>query len=72
MALIFIRGFIIRLFINASLLVCDLVEPFRPLVDDRIRKAYQLGQIKPGDFTVSQGAISSFWKEQFAISQIVH
>ncbi len=31
-------------------LVCDIVEPFRCLIDLSIRKAYNLGQIDPKDF----------------------
>lgn len=36
-------------------LVCDLVEPFRPLIDLRIRKALNLSQVDDRDFYVRQG-----------------
>jgi CRISP-associated protein Cas1 len=42
-------------FYQRKSLVCDLVEPFRTLIDYRIRKAYALGQIKNDDFCVIQG-----------------
>ena len=40
-------------FFQRKSLVCDLVEPFRPLIDYRTRKAYQLGQVKEEDFKVA-------------------
>ena len=54
------QGVYHKIFYQRKSLVCDLVEPFRSLVDDRIRKAYQLGQIKQSDFTVSQGQYRLF------------
>ena len=34
--------------------MCDLVEPFRPIVDQAIRNAYKLGQINNDDFSFVQ------------------
>ena len=31
-------------------LVCDLMEPFRPIIDRRVRKGINLGQFKKDDF----------------------
>ncbi|MBQ9120456.1 MAG: CRISPR-associated endonuclease Cas1 [Lachnospiraceae bacterium] len=31
-------------------LVCDIMEPFRPLIDWRVRKGFRLGQFKKEDF----------------------
>ena len=42
-------------FYQRKSLVCDLIEPFRPIIDARIRKAFQLSQIKEGDFDIRQG-----------------
>ena len=39
-------------FYQRKSLVCDLVEPFRPLIDTNIRKAYNLGRVKEDDFLV--------------------
>lgn len=36
-------------------LVCDMVEPFRPLIDWQIRKSINLGQIKEAHFNVVDG-----------------
>lgn len=37
-------------FFQRKSLVCDLVEPFRCIIDRRLRKAHNLGQISPDDF----------------------
>jgi CRISPR-associated protein Cas1 len=36
-------------------LACDLMEPFRPLIDWNVRKAIHLGQFKADDFNISNG-----------------
>ena len=43
-------------FYQRKSLVCDLVEPFRPIVDYVIRKMHNLGAIKLEDFEVYRGA----------------
>ena len=57
------QGVYHKTFYQRKSLVCDLVEPFRPIIDDRIKKAYRLGQIKPNDFIVSQGQYRLFGKK---------
>lgn len=49
------RGVFHREFYLRKSLVCDLVEPFRPLIDWQVRKALNLGQIKPEHFNLSDG-----------------
>ena len=39
-----------------------MVEPFRPIVDRAIRKAYNLGQIKQEDFYIIQKQYTLFGK----------
>ncbi|AQQ71625.1 CRISPR-associated endonuclease Cas1 [Limihaloglobus sulfuriphilus] len=51
-----------REFYQRKSLVCDLVEPMRPLIDLRIRKAHRLGQIRISDFYVKQGRHNLFGK----------
>ncbi|AQQ10485.1 CRISPR-associated protein Cas4/endonuclease Cas1 fusion [Sedimentisphaera cyanobacteriorum] len=46
------QGVYHKQFYQRKSLVCDLVEPFRPIIDLRIRKAFSLGQVKIDDFTV--------------------
>lgn len=36
-------------------LVCDLMEPFRPIIDERVRKGYRLSQFKKEDFVEIKG-----------------
>lgn len=51
-------------FYQRKSLVCDLVEPFRCIIDRRLRKAHNLGQIDPSDFTVRNGMHELCWKRQ--------
>ena len=44
------QGVYHQVFYQRKSLVCDLVEPFRPLIDQQIVKAWALGQIKEKDF----------------------
>ena len=46
------KGVYHQCFYQRKSLVCDVVEPFRPIIDARIKKAYSLGQIKDKDFTI--------------------
>jgi len=57
------QGVYHRQFYQRKSLVCDIVEPFRPLIDYRIRKAYNLGQIDKDDFDVRQGQYVLFGKK---------
>lgn len=45
-------------FYERKSLVCDLVEPFRCLIDRQLRKSYNLGQIDEKDFVFKQGEYS--------------
>lgn len=45
-------GVLHRCFYQRKSLVCDLVEPFRCIIDRRLRKAYNLKQIDPDDFYI--------------------
>lgn len=44
-----------KLFFQRKSLVCDLIEPFRCIIDRRIRKSYNLKQINETDFGFSNG-----------------
>ena len=57
------KGVYHKEFYQRKSLVCDLVEPFRPLIDYRIRKAYKLSQINKKDFHFSQGQYRVFGKK---------
>lgn len=44
------RGVYHKLFYERKSLVCDLVEPFRAIIDRAIRKMYNLNQVNEKDF----------------------
>ena len=48
------QGVYHQTFYQRKSLVCDLVEPFRPIIDQAIRNAYNLGQINETDFSLVQ------------------
>ncbi len=48
-------GVLHRQFYMRKSLVCDMVEPFRPLIDAQIKKSINLRQIKIEDFVVING-----------------
>lgn len=48
------QGVYHQTFYQRKSLVCDLVEPFRPIIDQAIRNAYKLGQINSDDFSFVQ------------------
>lgn len=55
-------GVLHRCFYMRKSLVCDLMEPFRPLVDYTIRKAVNLGQFKEEDFECRNKKYYLSWK----------
>lgn len=57
-------GVLHTLFYHRKSLVCDIVEPFRCIIDRRLRKAHNLGQICADDFELRQGAYVLRWKNQ--------
>ena len=57
-------------FYQRKSLVCDLIEPFRPLMDYRLRKAYKLNQIKAEDFDISQRQYRVFGKKSLPYLKI--
>lgn len=56
------QGVYHKVFYQRKSLVCDLVEPFRPLIDHRIRKSFKLGQIHEEDFQFINGQYRLFGK----------
>ncbi len=55
-------GVLHRQFYMRKSLVCDLVEPFRILIDCTVKKAINLKQIKEEDFTLVQNQYRLNWK----------
>lgn len=44
-------------------LVCDLIEPFRSMIDWQVRKSINLGQFKEDDFNIINGQYLLKWSE---------
>ena len=51
-------------FYQRKSLVCDIIEPFRCIIDRRLRKAHNLGQIDENDFFVEDHRYNLLWKNQ--------
>lgn len=49
------KGNLHQEFYNRKSLICDLVEPFRSIIDSKVRKMHNLGQISEEDFIVQKG-----------------
>lgn len=63
-------GVLHRCFYMRKSLVCDLQEPFRPIIDYATRKAVNLKQIKEEDFTVYNNKFVLNWKKSPEYTQI--
>lgn len=48
------RGVYHQLWFRRKSLICDLMEPFRCIIDASVRKAFRLGQCKTSDFELRQ------------------
>ena len=56
------KGIYHQFFYQRKSLVCDIIEPFRPIIDARIKKAHALKQIHLKDFTVINNQYHLFGK----------
>lgn len=63
-------GVLHRCFYMRKSLVCDLMEPFRPIIDYSLRKAINLRQIKADDFKVYNRKFVLEWKKSPYYTQI--
>lgn len=63
-------GVLHRCFYMRKSLVCDLMEPFRPVIDYTVRKGINLGQIKENDFKNFSGRYVLEWKMSPAYTKI--
>ena len=58
------RGCYHKLFFQRKSLACDIMEPFRCLIDRQILKSYHLKQIDKNDFTLFQGRYELSYEKQ--------
>jgi CRISPR-associated protein Cas1 len=64
------KGIYHKLFFQRKSLSCDLVEPFRCVIDRQIRKSFNLKQIDKKDFEVINGKYELSWKNSQKYSEI--
>ena len=55
-------GFLHKQFYMRKSLVCDIVEPFRPLIDQQVKKSINLGQFQKSDFTIKNHRYILKWE----------
>ncbi len=58
------KGIYHKLFFQRKSLACDLMEPFRCVIDKQILKSHNLGQINPKDFKKRKGVYALGFEEQ--------
>lgn len=56
------KGNLHKEFYKRKSLVCDIIEPFRPIIDYKIRKSYNLGEFNEYEFYVENNQYSLNWK----------
>ncbi len=71
------KGFLHQNFYQRKSLVCDLVEPFRVIIDHQIRKSYHLKQIQTDDFSYGSNRYYLSYKQgkpytQMLLNAILH
>ena len=64
-------GVMHRQFYMRKSLVCDLVEPFRVIIDHSVKKAINLRQIQEKDFTVVQNQYRLNWDKSSSYVQFL-
>ncbi|MDT8391544.1 MAG: type V CRISPR-associated endonuclease Cas1 [Lentisphaeria bacterium] len=63
-------GFYHTFFYQRKSLICDLVEPFRCIIDQRLRKSHNLGQIDEKDFFIKNNQYQLSYKKQGKYTKI--
>ena len=58
-------------FFHRKSLVCDIEEPFRPIIDSALLKALNLGQINEKDFWKNQDQYILTWKNSAKYVEIL-
>lgn len=64
------KGCYHKLFFQRKSLSCDIMEPFRCLIDRQILKSFRLGQIKEKDFKLIGGKYVLSWENQSRYGKI--
>lgn len=64
------KGVLHKNFYMRRSLACDIMEPFRPMIDHALIKAYNLGRINAADFVLENGNYTLPWKNSRKYSYI--
>lgn len=56
------KGILHKEFFKRKSLICDIIEPFRTIIDYKIRKMHNLSQINENDFIVENGKYRLEWR----------
>ena len=65
------KGNLHREFYKRKSLICDIIEPFRPIVDYTIRKGYNLHQFDDYEYIISNGQYHLKWKDSENFTLII-
>ena len=65
------KGNLHQEFYKRKSLVCDIIEPFRPIIDYKIRKCFNLGSFNNYEFTFEKNQYSLNWKYSSDFLQII-
>lgn len=57
------KGNLHKEFYKRKSLVCDIIEPFRPIIDYKLRKMINLGQINEFEYTIYNNQYQLNWQE---------
>lgn len=57
------KGVLHKEFFKRKSLICDFIEPFRPVIDYKVRNMYSLGQVNINDFDNDNGRFSLKWEQ---------
>lgn len=64
------KGFYHKLFFQRKSLACDIIEPFRPIIDREVIKMYTLQQIHEKDFNQRNGNLSLSFEHSAKYAQL--
>ena len=65
------KGNLHQKFYKRKSLVCDIIEPFRPIIDYKIRKCFNLGRFNTYEFYFEKNQYSLNWKYSSDFLQII-
>ena len=65
------KGNLHQEFYKRKSLICDMIEPFRPIIDYKIKKSYTLGCFNNYNFFIDNGQYGLDWKNNSELLQLI-